>query len=153
MQVIYIALEINKTEKLTKTDISELFCIEKSKIDIKLLMECKGDERAFRLLCDYYLWTNRYWYGLHETKLTCVRVKAAEAIAPEFLAIYSSAIRLAIKSPSISVLKMANNKLVDEIKSISNKFLDTERIEKLRQYKDYLEAHYEILRLPKNPYL
>jgi len=153
MQVIYIALEISKAERITKSDIAELFSIEKSKIDIKPLMECKGDERAFRLLCDFYLWTNRYWHGIHETKLTCLRVKAVEEIAPEFLAIYSNVIRLAIKSNSLFVLKMTNNKLVDEIKSISSNFLESERIEKLSRFKDYLEEHYEILRLPKNPYL
>jgi len=49
MQVIYVALEISKAERITKTDIAELFSIEKSKVDIKPLMECKGDERAFRL--------------------------------------------------------------------------------------------------------
>ena len=153
MQVIYVALEISKAERITKTDIAELFSIEKSKVDIKPLMECKGDERAFRLLCDFYLWTNRYWHGIHETKLTCLKVKAVEEIAPEFLAIYSNVIRLAIKSNSLSVLKMTNNKLVEEIKSISCNFLESERIEKLSRFKDYLEEHYEILRLPKNPYL
>ena len=69
MQVIYIALEIDKNETPTKSELSELFGLEKSKIDIKPLIDCKGDERAFRLLCDFYLWTNRYFHGIHETKL------------------------------------------------------------------------------------
>lgn len=153
MQVIYIALEIDKNETITKAEIAELFSIEKSKIDIKPMLDCKGDERAFRLLCDYYLWTNRYWHGIHESKLTCLRVKAVNEIAPEFLTVYSTRIRFAIRASSLSVIKINNNQVIDEIKTISNKFLDNERIEKLSQYRDYLEEHYEILRLPINPYL
>ena len=153
MQVIYIALEIDKNETITKAEIAELFSIEKSKIDIKPMLDCKGDERAFRLLCDYYLWTNRYWHGIHESKLICLRVKAVNEITPEFLTVYSTRIRFAIRASSLSVIKINKNQVIDEIKTISNKFLDNERIEKLSQYRDYLEEHYEILRLPINPYL
>jgi len=152
MQVIYIALEIDKNETPTKSELSELFGLEKSKIDIKPLIDCKGDERAFRLLCDFYLWTNRYFHGIHETKLTCVRVKTLEEIAPEFLAVYSTKIKLAIKSNSLSVLKITNNNALEEIRVISTTLLGSERTERLKQYKNYLEAHYKVLKLPNSPY-
>ena len=150
MKCIFIAIQLYDGETISLSELSLMFNAPINRIKICPLRECKGNERAFKYLADYYLWTNRYYQGIHESKLTFIRIKGAEKISDSFSLKYSNSIKLALISDTVEIIKMPNDLLTKEIHTISRENTGEDREEKLKKYSAILESHYKIIRLVKN---
>jgi hypothetical protein len=152
MQTLFIALAVDADTTISPDLVSKLLNSKKSLIKVKPLNKCAGEDRVFRLLCDLYLCTNKYFKGIHESKLTLISIKKQNELTPEFISYFLTEIKLAIVSDTYPIFKFPTDSEFKKIQEISLKFSDDDRIERLKPHITQLEPYFKILKLLHNPF-
>ena len=152
MQTLFIALAVDTGTAIPPDLISKLLNSKKGLIKVKPLSKCAGEDKMFRLLCDLYLCTNKYFKGIHESKLTFISVKKQNQLTPEFTSYFLTQIKFAIVSDTYPIFKFPTESEFKKIQEISLKFSEQERIENLKPFISQLEPYFKILKLLHDPF-
>jgi hypothetical protein len=152
METLFIALALDTDKTITADQVSKLLNAKRSLIKVKLLNKCSGEDKVFRLLCDLYLCTHKYFKGIHESKLTFISIKKQKELTPEFTSYFLTEIKLAIVADTYSIFNFSDDSEFKNIKEISLRFSDKERIDKLKPFMSVIEPNFKILKLLHNPF-
>lgn len=152
MQTLFIALAVDTDTTITSDLISKLLDSKKGLIKVKPLIKCTGEDKVFRLLCDLYLCTNKYFKGIHESKLIFISIKKQNELTPEFTSYFLTQIKLAVVSDTYHIFKFPTESEFKKIQQISLNFSDEDRIERLKPYIAQLKPYFKILKLLHDPF-
>ena len=85
METLFIALALDTDKTITADQVSKLLNAKRSLIKVKPLNKCSGEDKVFRLLCDLYLCTHKYFKLPCNNKASCMHFTAADLKIPTAL--------------------------------------------------------------------